>query len=735
MRIDGKRRVLAALSLVAVLMVPSRQASAATGRVASLPTDGYSLVGSDGSVFSFGTTNYGSAGGLHLTRPIVGMATTLDGGGYWLVASDGGVFSFGDAKFRGSTGSVALQKPIVGMALDPATGGYWMVASDGGIFSFGAPYYGSTGNVRLTKPIVGMAATADGKGYWLVASDGGVFSFGDARFHGSTGGIALQKPIVGMALDPATGGYWMVASDGGIFSFDAEFYGSTGAVRLTKPIVNMATTPDGRGYWLAASDGGLFTFGDAQFDGSTGRMALSHPIVGMIGPGFVARCTGSQVGGDPYSPQCTGFEGNNGGSTSAGVSRNTITLAYRLTNSASYGQAFAQLAGAQLPDSNSATEQTITALVQYINAHFQFYGRQLRVEFYNGQGSLENELQGFGQSQASTDAATVAGNIHAFADISAESAPYADALVARRVMAFGDPNLPLSWHQHEAPYAWSTFTDSDWVAEATGNYAVQKLCGGDATLAGGTLQGKPRTFALIEPTNELYSEAGSTIQAIMTKAGCAPTVFRYALDLGTESQQAANLAGQLSGPGYTTVICACDPVFPVYLSGQAGTQGYDPEFIETGIGSIDQDYVGQVYNQSFYAHAFGVSPSPAPAPVADGAGYRAYKDADSHGTPAAFVNVIYEQLEQLAIGIQMAGPHLTPTTFETGMFNYPAHDGGAGSWAFSKGQFTAPNDVREVCWGTAAVSPFNERTGAYVGTSNQRWQASGIPSGSPGCAT
>ena len=138
---------------------------------------------------------YGSTGGLHLNKPIVGMAATPDGGGYWLVASDGGVFSFGDATFYGSTGGFTLNKPIVGMATTPDGGGYWLVASDGGVFSFGdATFYGSTGSMVLNKPIVGMAATPDGGGYWLVASDGGVFSFGDATFYGSTGGLTLAAP-------------------------------------------------------------------------------------------------------------------------------------------------------------------------------------------------------------------------------------------------------------------------------------------------------------------------------------------------------------------------------------------------------------------------------------------------------------------------------------------------------------------------------------------------------------
>ena len=68
--------------------------------------DGYYLVASDGGIFNYGSAQfYGSMGGKHLNKPIVGMAVTGDGGGYWLVASNRGIFSFGDAQFYGSTGS------------------------------------------------------------------------------------------------------------------------------------------------------------------------------------------------------------------------------------------------------------------------------------------------------------------------------------------------------------------------------------------------------------------------------------------------------------------------------------------------------------------------------------------------------------------------------------------------------------------------------------------------------
>ncbi len=57
--------------------------------------DGYDAVGSDGSVYSFGSTvHLGDLAGQPLARPVVGMALGSDGLGYWLAASDGGIVRF-----------------------------------------------------------------------------------------------------------------------------------------------------------------------------------------------------------------------------------------------------------------------------------------------------------------------------------------------------------------------------------------------------------------------------------------------------------------------------------------------------------------------------------------------------------------------------------------------------------------------------------------------------------------
>lgn len=475
--------------------------------------------------------------------------------------------------------------------------------------------------------------------------------------------------------------------------------------------------------------------GQAGSAGTSGQAAS--------GAGKTEPCSGQslQVPGDPYSPPCITFSGNNGGSTASGVSGNTITVTVRLTTDQSFQQTLATLAGAQLRDTNADNQRTINALADYFNTHFQFYGRKIVIKYFTGQGSLSNELQGYGQADAEVDAKT-AQSLGAFADLSAESEPYATALWHDGIMGFGDPYMPNYWHQQHAPYDWSLATDGTDLATDVANYAVQKLCpqGTPAAYAGGNLKNAPRKFAGIAPENELYQVSVGVFKQIMGAHGCSVDNFEYSLDLGTESQQAANLVAQLKAGGYTTILCGCDPIFPVYLSGQAAQQNYFPEFIEIGAALVDQDYVGQLYNQQFYAHALGISPNEATVPYTQTLGYAAYEAAcqvdqslcNGQG-PAFFVDLIYLQMDMLAIGIQMAGPDLTPATFQKGMFAYPPRLGPAGLWGFSSTQYTIPNDFREVCWSPTTISPNNSKPGAYVQTSNARWTANTIPKGPPGC--
>jgi hypothetical protein len=188
----------------------------------------------------------------------------------------------------------------------------------------------------------------------------------------------------------------------------------------------------------------------------------------------------------------------------------------------------------------------------------------------------------------------------------------------------------------------------------------------------------------------------------------------------------------MQSQGVTTILCGCDPIIPVFLSSRANSQGYYPEFIIVGTALTDTDIVGQLWDQNFAAHAFGVSSLTEPAPVQQSIGYAAYRTV-RQDEPAFSVDLIYYQMAQMAIGFQMAGPNLTPETFRDGMFAYPRKLGPAGSWGFADHDYTTADDVREICWDPNAVSNYNQKKGAFIETDHQRYAKGQIPSGDPLC--
>lgn len=121
--------------------------------------------------------------GRSLNQPVVGMAADDATGGYWLVASDGGIFAF-HATFFGSTGTLTLNQPIVGMEAASSGSGYRFVAADGGVFSFHLPFKGSLPAMGVTgSGVVGIASSGSTNaytGYWIVDRSGTVTAFGNA---------------------------------------------------------------------------------------------------------------------------------------------------------------------------------------------------------------------------------------------------------------------------------------------------------------------------------------------------------------------------------------------------------------------------------------------------------------------------------------------------------------------------------------------------------------------------
>lgn len=482
---------------------------------------------------------------------------------------------------------------------------------------------------------------------------------------------------------------------------------------------------------------GSGTAGSAPSSASGAVVAASgHPVTG----GTVASsCPGGtkQVAGDPYSPPCITFSGNNGGATSPGVSGSTITISYRITSDAtSFQQQLAAIGGATFSFTTADIEQTIRGLETYFNSHFQFYGRKIHVVFFQGQGSETNELLGEGQAQADADAITAAQQVHAFGELNGTTEPYDEALAQQHVIAFGAPYLSAQWMGQRYPYEWSVDTECNDVATTASVFGTRELTG-PAIYAGGSLKGQPRKFAVIAPDNPWYQNCANAAIAYANSHGQHITDdIQYQLNLATLSSQAASVIAKLQDDGVTTIYCGCDPIFPIYLTSRAAEQNYYPEWVVVGVALTDTDIVGQLFDQAEWAHAFGVSYNGPTLPAPDTLGYAAYEEATGEPPPAAEeVNLIYEQMYEMAIGIQMAGPDLTPQTFGEGMRAYPGSVRGApnaefGTWGFPPGTYTPERDSVIIYWNPNKTSTYNDKQGAYV-IASPRYLPEQYPTGNP----
>jgi Cu/Zn superoxide dismutase len=302
------------------------------------PPAGYTLVASDGGIFTYGDAVFwGSRGGQPLAKPIVGMASTA--GGYYLVASDGGIFAYGDAPFLGSTGGTTLAAPVVGMATVPLVARATLV-----------DYRGvASGTVRVHAPLspakppqgapppdrvritVSARNLSPGGFYGLrlhskaecdpanaftsagpaLGSEPGVNHpdrigalpplLADQKGEASTT-FVVERPVLSRIFDTDGAAVVVYAKPdnfaniparykaGGQSGPDAETL-DTGDVagRTLCGVITGRRGPSGAftasgpaaGYWLVASDGGIFAYGDASFLGSTGNLKLARPVVGM----------------------------------------------------------------------------------------------------------------------------------------------------------------------------------------------------------------------------------------------------------------------------------------------------------------------------------------------------------------------------------------------------------------------------------------------------------------------
>ncbi len=515
--------------------------------------------------------------------------------------------------------------------------------------------------------------------------------------------------------------------------------GTTPEDTALDPGVTETTAADGATTG-ATGAGGAQVAGTSKQRAAAGKTAAPGAAAAGGGSNTIAFCTDrkKQDPNDVYSPPCYApYTGDNGGATSPGVTKDAVTVSVRIQAfDNGLVDAISKLAGAKIkPESRDTIANTVRGLVEYFNRTYNFWGRKLNLVLWEGKGSVEKELLGGGAEGAEADALQVQSQVKAFADASAITPPYIDALVRRKVVALGAPYMSQEWLTQRRPYAWSPLTDCSTVVKTVGSYYLTRMAGKPANYAGGALKGQPRRTMVIAPDNSWYQECVNAGLKIIRDGGAGGELLSseaYRLDLTQMAQQATSLMQKIKASGATTIVCGCDPIMISMLTSKAKEQQVQPEWVETGLVLTDQDIVAQIFDQGVWNKAFGISFAGPTQPTQAGMGYKAFKAVRPKETPSVAADLIYSNLLVLAIGVQMAGPSLTPASFEAGMFKYPAAVGTFGTWDFGPGDYTASSDAREIWWNSNAKSIQNGELGTWVDASpGARYPLGKFPPGDP----
>jgi hypothetical protein len=281
----------------------------------------------------------------------------------------------------------------------------------------------------------------------------------------------------------------------------------------------------------------------------------------------------------------------------------------------------------------------------------------------------------------------------------------------------------------------------------TAEYYCKQLAGKPVQYAGadvehpaGSLNPPKRKAAIVFPETNgdpTYADSANLFIKLVTGGMCGSPAdsvkaFPYASDITTAEQQSTTTVAGLKSSGVTTVVFFGDPIAPVFLSNTADSQDYHPEIIMTGVGLVDYDVLGQLYNRNVWQHAFGISTLADNIPFTDSDAVKAWQDAGAAGLPDTTENLAWTYFTAMATAFQLAGPEPTPASIRQGLFNaapaggdhlHPTQEYGRPS------DYTGLRDARVVYWCAGVNSPINGKPGSYVSVfAGHRYQNGQIPS-------
>lgn len=417
------------------------------------------------------------------------------------------------------------------------------------------------------------------------------------------------------------------------------------------------------------------------------------------------RCVGTPARQteDRLSPPCIAFfEGDNGGATAQGVTRDEVVVVVA-TEKTESDPAAGQLIDCSTPPTPEDPPQDLVckSYMKYFNERYQTYGRTVRlISSHNVKAAEVAERKPFAFGNF--------GN--------------AENYFARNgILSVGYEGASRANYQATAGSLFSFRPDTEDYMKIGASYVCQDLAGQPARLSGNaTDQNRTRKFAIwAEAANDYHKGMATKLQEQLT-AQCGLNV-----DTIVYANDAANVA-RLREEGVTTVIfrhcysCASGPTTV------ATNQGWFPEWVilgGQGGRGLDNNFYGRLANQAQWANAIGITYDYRRDTREEQPWFRAYREgcpdcpdfvATQRGASSA--PAAYDMLQLLFYGIQSAGPKLTIANVDRGLHSIEA-DKSTSPYKpaayFDPGNYTFVKDAARIWWDPSGFPPGSGTAGCW----------------------
>ncbi len=448
---------------------------------------------------------------------------------------------------------------------------------------------------------------------------------------------------------------------------------------------------------------------------------------------------------------------SNGGATYPGVTKDSIKVVVLVGTEAQQNAARNQPGGSAPVDRGSggpgSTEDSYRDWNEVIAHSFNTWGRTVELEFVTPSGPDE--------ASQHADALTIADMKPFFVINAAPTNPasgggqvWAADLVAKKILTHqgGATNEEAA---RQAPYRWLGGFDSNASAVNGAEVIAKMLAGGTAKWSGDFVD-EERTFGAVHPETGIdFEYFTTTLDDYGAELAIEPQEYPVPLDssavTASNQQSAPTIMAKLKDAGVTTVANFASFGMAQELFKAAESLDYHPEWFFPGMSAQDIEITARILNglaPEQMEHVFGIGSLPI---IVDGIDDPQVSWFDWYWGPNQGVYAAgpVSPLYTLYAGISLAGPKLTPKTFQQGLFAMPAFGGAASdqvqSFMFGYGRTSGlPYDEYSqvgldyalMWWNPDEVGKgkiiFDEGTGKFMYPDNaKRYHAGQWPKGEP----